>query len=88
MMRRSLDFSKINASALPATRALAKVFGRDSDGWRGREVELSLGHYKKKDSDETKETVVATPIGATQEQNGGATPQPPRRGDMDDEIQF
>jgi hypothetical protein len=70
------------------TRSLAKVFGRDSDGWRGRGVELSLDHYKEKDSDETKETVVATPIGATQEQNGGATPQQSRREDMDDEIPF
>jgi hypothetical protein len=76
------------------TRALAKAFGRESNKWRGREVELSLGHYTEKDSDERKETVVATPISAAVEQNGNGaalpppTPQPSRRGDMDDEIPF
>jgi hypothetical protein len=94
-----LEFESGDQFSLNASnnKILCKAYGWESDHWLNHVIELSLGHYKdwRTDPPEEKETVVIRAISARQPspENGGtkaaqATPRPPARGDMDDEIPF
>jgi hypothetical protein len=79
-------------------KILSKAWGFESDGWKGQELEFSLGHYKDWNTypPEEKETVRVKAISPAKEktQNGGGAvvpvPKsfPPQRDAMDDEIPF
>src|SRR5262245_33312493 len=74
------------------TRALQKAYGLESDDWRDKVIELSLGHYtdRKVDPPVEKETVSVRPISTRQPSpgNGSTPPRPSVRDLPSDEIPF
>ena len=76
-------------------RILSRAWGFNSADWIGQELELSLGHYVDRKTEEQRETIVVRPISpAKPGANGGASQAvvpggaSSMRREMDDDIPF
>ena len=73
-------------------RVLARAYGFNSDDWLGHVVEMSLGTYVDKKTDETKETVILKAISSCDGNGNSGEPQradPAKLAkDLDDQIPF
>lgn len=63
-------------------RALGRVWGTESDGWIGQELELQTGTLEY--NGQANPAILVSPLAPT----AATTGKPPRRGDLDDEIPF
>lgn len=63
-------------------RALGRVWGTESDGWIGQELELQTGTLEY--NGQVSPAILVSPLAPT----AATTGKPPRRGDLDDEIPF
>jgi hypothetical protein len=74
------DGSKIGVNATNA-KALVNAYGRNSDSWLNKQVELAIGEVKYQG--EPKACIIITPISRPTEKK-----DPPAPPSMDDEIPF
>jgi hypothetical protein len=71
-------------------RILMRAYGRNSDDWTGKDVELDLGQvmFQGKPQDSVILKPISPPIPAAQMTAPPAEPATKRNGDMNDEIPF
>jgi hypothetical protein len=82
------DGTKLSLNATN-TRALVAAYGKDSNGWINKEIELFAGEIEYQGA--PKAVILVRPISPPTKTNGAAAPKDPgpdKSSDMDDEIPF